>query len=91
MMEVMTLHREMTGEEGEQCRVRYALTEERCGGERLYGVLCCTEGLPPREGSCCRLPAWLTDRLLGELLVEYLAVREVTPPQLADAVCELLP
>ena len=33
-MEVLSLHREMAGEEGERCRVRYALLEERCGRER---------------------------------------------------------
>ena len=41
MMEVFSLHREMTGEEGEQCRVRYSLTEDSCGPERCYGILCC--------------------------------------------------
>ena len=44
MMEVFSLHREMTGEEGEQCRVRYSLTEDSCGPERCYGILCCVEG-----------------------------------------------
>ena len=90
-MEVMTLHREMTGEEGERCRVRYALTAEACGGEWLYGVRCCVEGLPPQAGRCGMLPAWLSDRRLGELLLEYWAEREVTPPQLEDVLNELLP
>ena len=44
MMEVFSLHREMTGEEGEQCRVRYSLTEDSCGPER-----CCY-----RDGGACR-------------------------------------
>ena len=43
MMEVFSLHREMTGEEGEQCRVRYSLTEDSCGPARCYGILCCVE------------------------------------------------
>lgn len=39
MMEVFSLHREMTGEEGEQCRVRYALTEDGCGPERCLSLI----------------------------------------------------
>ena len=74
MMEVFSLHREMTGEEGEQCRVRYSLVE----GSR-------------RPGRCCRLPGLLENRGVGELLVEYLARREVTPVQLEDILVELLP
>lgn len=90
MMEVFSLHREMTGEEGEQCRVRYALTEDGCGPERCYGILCCVEG-SRRPGQCCRLPGLLESRGVGELLVEYLARREVTPVQLEDILVELLP
>lgn len=90
MMEVFSLHREMTGEEGEQCRVRYALTEDGCGPERSYGILCCVEG-SRRPGRCCRLPGLLENRGVGELLVEYLARREVTPVQLEDILVELLP
>ena len=71
MMEVFSLHREMTGEEGEQCRVRYSLTEDSCGPERCYGILCCVEG-SRRPGRCCRLPGLLENRGVGELLVEYL-------------------
>lgn len=54
MMEVFSLHREMTGEEGEQCRVRYSLTEDSCGPERCYGILCCVEGSrrPGRAAAC---------------------------------------
>ena len=83
MMEVFSLHREMTGEEGEQCRVRYPLTEDSCGPEPCYGILCCVEG-SRRPGRCCRLPGLLENRGVGELLVEYLARREVTPVQLED-------
>lgn len=90
MMEVFSLHREMTGEEGEQCRVRYSLTEDSCGPERCYGILCCVEG-SQRPGRCCRLPGLLENRGVGELLVEYLARREVTPVQLEDILVELLP
>ena len=89
MMEVFSLHREMTGEEGEQCRVRYSLTEDSCGPERCYGILCCVEG-SRRPGRCCRLPGLLENRGVGELLVEYLARREVTPVQLEDILVELL-
>ena len=71
MTEVMTLHREMNGEEGELCCVRYTLTAERCGRERLYGMLCCVEGLPPQAERCKQIPAWLEDRRVGELLLEY--------------------
>ena len=67
MMEVFSLHREMTGEEGEQCRVRYSLTEDSCGPERCYGILCCVEG-SRRPGRCCRLPGLLENRGVGELL-----------------------
>jgi hypothetical protein len=90
MMEVFSLHREMTGEEGEQCRVRYSLTEDSCGPEQCYGILCCVEG-SRRPGRCCRLPGLLENRGVGELLVEYLARREVTPVQLEDILVELLP
>lgn len=90
MMEVFSLHREMTGEEGEQCLVRYSLTEDSCGPERCYGILCCVEG-SRRPGRCCRLPGLLENRGVGELLVEYLARREVTPVQLEDILVELLP
>ena len=90
MMEVFSLHREMTGEEGEQCRVRYALTEDGCGLERSYGILCCGEGRR-QPCRCCRLPGLLESRGVGELLVEYLARREVTPVQLEDILVELLP
>ena len=62
MTEVMTLHREMNGEEGEQCCVRYTLTAELCGRVRLYGVRCCVEGLPPQAERCKQIPAWLEDR-----------------------------
>ena len=91
MTEVMTLHREMNGEEGELGCVRYTLTAERCGRERLYGVLCCVEGLPPQAERCKQIPAWLEDRRVGELLLEYLAEREVTPTELEDILYELLP
>ena len=39
----------------------------------------------------CRLPGLLENRGVGELLVEYLARREVTPVQLEDILVELLP
>lgn len=91
MTEVMTLHREMNGEEGERCCVRYTLTAELCGRVRLYGVRCCVEGLPPQAERCKQIPAWLEDRRVGELLLEYLAVREVTPTELEDILYELLP
>ena len=91
MMEVFSLHREMDGEEGERCRVRYALTEDSCGRERCYGILCCAEGCEERPGRCCQLPGLLESRGLGILLVEYLARREVTPVQLEDILVELLP
>ena len=51
MKEVFSLHREMTGEEGEHCLVRYSLTEDSCGPERCYGILCCVEG-SRRPGRC---------------------------------------
>lgn len=44
-----------------------------------------------RPGRCCRLPGLLENRGVGELLVEYLARREVTPVQLEDILVELLP
>lgn len=91
MTEVMTLHREMNGEEGEQCCVRYTLTAELCGRVQLYGVRCCVEGLPPQAERCKQIPAWLEDRRVGELLLEYLAEREVTPTELEDILYELLP
>ena len=61
MTEVMTLHREMNGEEGEQCCVRYTLTAELCGRVQLYGVRCCVEGLPPQAERCKQIPAWLEE------------------------------
>ena len=66
MTEVMTLHREMNGEEG-------------------------VEGLPPQAERCKQIPAWLEDRRVGELLLEYLAERDVTPTELEDILYELLP
>ena len=90
-MEVLSLRREITGEEGERCLVCYTLTEERCGRLPLYGIACHVEGLAPGEHRCCRLPAWLEDQRLGEVLLEYLAEREVTPPQLEDVLREALP
>ena len=66
------------------------LTEDSCGPARCYGILCCVEG-SRRPGRCCRLPGLLENRGVGELLVEYLARREVTPVQLEDILVELLP
>lgn len=91
MTEVMTLHREINGEEGERFCVRYTLTAELCGRVRLYGVRCCVEGLPPQAERCKQIPAWLEDRRAGERLLEYLAEREVTPTELEDILYELLP
>ena len=68
MMEVFSLHREMTGEEGEQCRVRYSLTEDSCGPERCYGILCCVEG-SRRPGRCCRLPGLLPEGIYTHFAV----------------------
>ena len=60
------------------------------GGRLRPGILCCVEG-SRRPGRCCRLPGLLENRGVGELLVEYLARREVTPVQLEDILVELLP
>ena len=78
-MEVLSLHREMAGEEGERCRVRYALLEERCGRERCYGLLCCVEGRHLRGDQLRRLPCVTGSRRAGELLLEFWAEVGVTP------------
>ena len=90
-MEVLSLCREITGEEGEQYRIRYALMEERCGRQPMYGIACCMEGLAPMAHRCRRLSAWLESRALGEALLEYLAEQAVTPPQLEDVLQEMMP
>ena len=83
-MEVLSLHREMAGEEGERCRVRYALLEERCGRERCYGLLCCVEGRHLRGDQLRRLPCVTGSRRAGELLLEFLAEEGVTPTLLVE-------
>ena len=88
-MEVLSLHREMAGEEGERCRVRYALLEERCGRERCYGLLCCVEGRHLRGDQLRRLPCVTGSRRAGELLLEFLAEEGVTPTHLEEVLAEL--
>lgn len=88
-MEVLSLHREMAGEEGERCRVRYALLEECCGQERCYGLLCCVEGRHLREDQLRRLPCVTESRRAGELLLEFLAEEGVTPTHLEEVLAEL--
>lgn len=88
-MEVLSLHREMAGEEGERCRVRYALLEERCGRERCYGLLCCVEGWHLRGDQLRRLPCVTGSRRAGELLLEFLAEEGVTPTHLEEVLAEL--
>lgn len=90
MEEILSIHTEFSSEEGERCRVRYSLWEERDGGELVYGIRSCVEGsyLRPYQKYCSS--GIFGCRQVAQAALEYLAEHGVMPAHTEEILQEVI-
>lgn len=90
MEEILSIYTELPSEEGERCRVRYCLWEERDGEERVYGIRSCVEGSYQRPYQKYCSPGIFGCRQVAQAALEYLAEHGVMPAHTEEILQEVI-